>query len=447
MRFRSAVVIVAFCAASLGFVESASGHPDRDHDKGSAVPNPSDVSDWKGFAPCVQGMAARTFPCDGVDMLSRMSLDDLGMSFVNEVWGWTDPQTRRDYALVGGIEGTAIVDVTMPLHPWLVGTLPSASDDPTFETWRDIKVVNDHMVVVSEHLDHGMQILDLTEVRGIKWWDDPVEFEMTAHYDGIGSAHNVVTNEDSGFVYAVGGWEDDGVTPSCGNGLHMVDLNDPATPSFAGCFEEHGYIHDAQCVIYDGPDGRYQGREICFNAVGPLAAGPDAGHAVSVVDVTDKDNPVALSFEEYPDAGYSHQGWLSDDQRFFFHGDELDEQIFGVGTTTRVWDMQDLEAIDLVLVHEQDTTAIDHNMYVEGDRMFQSNYTAGLRVQDISGVDGAEPVITETGFFDVYPENDDPTFEGGTWSNYPFFRQRNIVAVSSMDRGLFILRPRGSVLH
>jgi hypothetical protein len=34
------------------------------------------------------------------------------------------------------------------------------------------------------------------------------------------------------------------------------------------------------------------------------------------------------------------------------------------------------------------------------------------------------------------------TFEGGTWSNYPYFRQQGVVAVSSIDRGLFILQPR-----
>jgi hypothetical protein len=34
------------------------------------------------FAPCVRGMAAGTYPCDGIDMMRHLSLDDLGLSFV-----------------------------------------------------------------------------------------------------------------------------------------------------------------------------------------------------------------------------------------------------------------------------------------------------------------------------------------------------------------------------
>ena len=142
----------------------------------------------------------------------------------------------------------------------------------------------------------------------------------------------------------------------------------------------------------------------------------------------------------YDNAGYSHQGWLTPDQRFFLHGDEGDEQAFGIGTTTRVWDVRDLDAPVMTLVFENATTSIDHNIYTEGSVAYASNYTSGLWVYDTSRV--AVPQLRELGFVDVYPENDAATFEGGTWSNYPYFRLRGIVTVSSMDRGLFVLRPR-----
>jgi choice-of-anchor B domain-containing protein len=91
-------------------------------------------------------------------------------------------------------------------------------------------------------------------------------------------------------------------------------------------------------------------------------------------------------------------------------------------------------------VFENDTTSIDHNLYTKGDRVYASNYTTGLRIYDASDPGSG---LEELAYFDVYPENDNATFEGGTWSNYPYFRQKNIVAVSSIDRGLFILQPRG----
>lgn len=46
------------------------------------------------------------------------------------------------------------------------------------------------------------------------------------------------------------------------------------------------------------------------------------------------------------------------------------------------------------------------------------------------------PALSELAFFDVYPENGNASFEGdGTWSNYPYFDQKRVVAVSSMDLG------------
>ena len=384
----------------------------------------------RGFAPCIEGMAADTYPCDGVDMLSHLTLGDLGLTFANDIWGWTDPLTARDYALIGGIEGMVIVDISDPRRPDIIGTLPthtSAGGD----FWRDIKVYKDNAFVTSENTGHGVQVFDLTQVRGVT--GDPVVFAATARYtNGIGNAHNLFINEDTGYAYVVG-------SGTCAGGLHMIDVSDPANPVGAGCFSAHGYIHDTQCVVYDGPDADYSGREICFNSAAPNS-NPNSAHAMSIVDVTDKANPVALAHLTYPLQGYSHQGWLTPDQQYFLHNDELDEVARGLNTTTRIFDVRDLDAPTLVAAVAHDTTSIGHNAYTEGRYLFASNYTSGLRVFDTTGVAGG--ALPEVAYFDVYPANDNASFEGGTWSNFPYFRQKKIVAVSSMDSGLFVLRPR-----
>ncbi len=85
----------------------------------------------------------------------------------------------------------------------------------------------------------------------------------------------------------------------------MVDIRDPLRPAYAGCFldtttgqpSRDGYTHDAQCVLYHGPDERYAGREICIGAI---------VNKFSIADVTDKDNPVAISATPYPYASYAH---------------------------------------------------------------------------------------------------------------------------------------------
>jgi choice-of-anchor B domain-containing protein len=384
----------------------------------------------RSHTPCVQGYAGE-FPCNKIDLLSYVPSVDLGASFINDIWGWTDPETGRDYALVGAAEGLIVVDIADPKRPIVMGSLPTHSTDGG-EFWRDVKVFASHAFIVAEYEDHGLQVLDPTQLRNLDVSGGPVIFGETAHYDGIGHSHNIAINEETGFAYILG-------SDDCSGGPHMVDISDPANPTFAGCFSGHGYTHDSQCVVYRGPDTDHQGRELCFNSNANFDGTPLL-NTLSIVDVTDKSNPVGIANVEYPEDGYSHQGWLTSDQAYFLHGDELDEFFLGNQTRTRIWDVSDLDAPTVIGVFDNDTTSIDHNIYVEERYAYASNYTSGLRVYDTVNVANGE--LSEIAYFDVYPQNDNPSFEGGSWSNYPFFAQKGVVAATAMDRGLFILRPR-----
>lgn len=435
-----ALLLTALLAVTLIAPGPAPGQPEDLHDPvgharqtahdavaaGNAVLPGQDAPDQP--TPCEDGQAG-PFPCENIDLLGHLSLEELGVSFVNDIWGWTDPLTNREYALVGAIEGTVVVDVTEPSAPWVVGTLPSHSTEGR-ASWRDIKVHEGHAFVVAEYTDHGLQVLDLTELRLVTPAIAPLELEETAHYDGFGSAHNLAINPTTGFAYALG--SDTCTTPEDerGGGPHMLDLTDPTEPTFAGCFTEHGYTHDAQCVAYHGPDLDYEGREICMNS---------NEQTLSIADVTDKDAPVGVADVTYEGVAYTHQGWLTPDHSFFLLGDELDEQLMGHNTRTYIWDVTDLDEPTVVGSYTHPSTAsTDHNLYTEGRWVYESNYTAGLRILDAADVAGG--TLSEIAFFDVYPEDDEPGFAGGTWSNYPWFRQSDLVAVSSMDRGLFLLR-------
>ncbi len=373
-----------------------------------------------GPAECSDGMAG-PFPCENVDLESVVSLAELGGGNGNDIWGWTDPQTGREYALMGTSNGTAFVDVSEPQDPVVVGQLPTQSV-AGFPLWRDIKVFDDHAFVVSEHDDHGMQVFDLTRLRDAR---TPTVFTPDAVYEEFESAHNVAVNPDSGFAYAVG-------TETCDGGLHMVDIGDPQDPSFAGCFSEDGYTHDVQCVNYHGQDGRFHGHEICF------AANEDT---VTIVDVTDKANPTMLSRTTYPTAAYTHQGWLTPDHRWFLFNDEADETSGTVETTTTyIMRIKKLTEPAKPVPYAHETPSIDHNLYLDQQHVYESNYTAGLRILDYTKQSLKAGELDEVGFFDVFPANDEPQFLG-TWSNYPFF-DSGIVVVSSIDSGLFVLRPQ-----
>ncbi|HEX8457411.1 MAG TPA: choice-of-anchor B family protein [Pyrinomonadaceae bacterium] len=377
-----------------------------------------------GATPCTNGMAG-TFPCHNVDLASFLPLAEIGGGTGNDVWGWTDPDTNREYALMGRSNGTAFVDITDAEHPVYLGNLPTHSVD---SVWRAIKVYANHAFIVSEAANHGMQVFDLTRLRGVA--SSPVTFTETAHYNTFSRAHTITLNEETGYAYANGVTSyTDAAANKCARGLHMIDVRNPAHPTFAGCFDTDGYTHDSQCVTYRGPDAAYRNREICFNS---------NEDTVTIVDVTDKSAPRQLSRTIYPGSAYTHQGWLTDDATHFLVDDELDEQHLHTKTRTHIFNVSDLDAPTVVGIHEGTTTAIDHNLYILGRYAYQSNYRSGLRVTDISGAATAN--LQEIGYFDVYPVDDLPNFNG-TWSNYPYFKS-GVVAVSGIEQGLFLLRPR-----
>lgn len=375
------------------------------------------------------------FDCNQVDLMSFLPVSAIGGKRgvqLSDIWGYNDPQTGREIAIVGRVDGTSFVDITDANHPVYLGDLPKTAGSPgTF--WREIKTYKHYAYIVSDGArNHGMQIFDLDRLRGVTA-GRPQTFTEDAHYSMVHSVHDIVADTVSGYIYLTGS---NAGGEMCGGGLHMVDVRDPLHPKFAGCFADPatgrqgtGYTHDAQCVVYHGPTTKYQGRQICF--------GWNETH-LSIADVTDKSHPVAISRATYPNVGYAHQGWLTDDQRYMYEDDELDE-ISGLvdGTRTLIWDVSDLENPVLAGQYISQNKATDHNLWLVGNTMYQSNYVSGLRVLDIT--DRLHP--KEIGFFDTHPVGpDEPGFEG-TWGNYPFFKS-GVVAVSSMTEGLFILKKR-----
>ena len=332
----------------------------------------------------------------------------------NDIWGWFDTQTSREYALMGLQNGTAFVDITDPEAPVFLGRLPTQTSS---SIWRDIKVYQDHAYIVADRAGaHGMQVFDLTRLRNATapqaWLPDVV-------YGDFQNAHNLAINEATGYAYAVG-------TNTCGGGLHMINLADPLNPVFAGCHVVSPDTHDSQCVVYAGPDADFTGREICVNS--------NENH-VGIADVDDKSAPFTISATGYPQLGFVHQAWLTEDHRYLFVGDELDEANFRVPTRTHVFDVSNLADPQYLYPYEAATTSIDHNLYVLGDRLFQANYSAGLRVLEFGDIANRE--IAEIAFFDTVPESDVGSFDGA-WSVYPYLPSGSII-VSDGIHGLFVL--------
>lgn len=146
----------------------------------------------------------------------------------------------------------------------------------------------------------------------------------------------------------------------------MVDIRNPQEPTFAGCYSEDGYVHDAQCVVYSGPDTKYSNKEICFcynegihNFLSRLLnRSLSIRHyqfilihvdTLTIVDVTNKDDVLLISRTPYVDNQYTHQGWLLPGSKWLLLNDELDE-LDGVEKTTRtlLWNVESLESTSLI---------------------------------------------------------------------------------------------------
>lgn len=385
---------------------------------------------------CIDGNSGG-YECMGIDLMSLVNLQQLNATMVNDCWGWTDLETGSEYAIVGLDNGTAFVDITIPNQPVILGKLPSQTVD---STWRDIKVFGNYAYVVSEAENHGMQIFDLNQLKDVSSF---TIFSTDGYYDEFGNAHNIAINEDSGYAYIVG-------SETYNGGPHFININDPQNPISAGGYSSSGYSHDAMVVTYNGPDEDYKGREIYFGC---------NENEVVIVDVNDKSNPTLISSIQYSQTQYTHQGWLTDDHKYFLVGDELDEINNGINTRTIILDFSDLDEPLVHFEYNSPHSVVDHNGYVMGDLFYLASYTGGLRILNIKNIESKE--FSEKYYFDTHVEQEaqpeknmfsvgfdedhdnprkgnEPLFDGA-WSVYPFYKSGTII-VSDISGGLFVLK-------
>ncbi|MCX6367919.1 MAG: choice-of-anchor B family protein [Armatimonadetes bacterium] len=379
-----------------------------------------------------------SFQSSNMQLHSRLSIDTLAGKtgeVGSAIWGWVDPLTSREYALYGISNGTAFVDVTAPAAPVYLGLM--ATNTGT-SPWRELQTYNNHLYVVSDgNGAHGMQIFDLTRLRGAT---TAQSWTPNTTYNGVTNTHTITINETTGYAFLNGSSAQQ----------QVLNLASPLSPTSVLNYAGLGYVHDSTSVVYHGPDAAHVGKEIVLNSSG--------GSGLEVVNFTNHSAPVRLSTGNYPNLGYTHQGSLTDDHRFFIVNDEFDEWALGTGvqnTRTHIWDLADLDSPAYLGYYEHPSIAIDHNLFIKGSLLFESNYTVGLRVFDLSalwatnfatlplrgdGTKNLQSVLIPHAFFDTYNQDDlapERSFNG-QWGNYPFLPSGTILA-GDRNNGLFVL--------
>jgi choice-of-anchor B domain-containing protein len=385
-------------------------------------------------APCVANRSGN-FPCQSVSLLSHLAFDVLQPTSTraNDIWGYTDLNTGREYAFIGVENGVAILDITDPTAPEQVGA-PTGSST----TWRDIEIYQKfdetaqrwraYAYITADAVQDTLMLLDLSGLpNGVERVDFTSD-HRSAHTD-------YMLNSD--FTYGIAQSSETPVLAIAGSNLNsgnhrLYSLANPRAPALISV-STSGYAHDL--TSFPIKDARKNTQ--CVNAASRAACQVLADFNENTVDIWDVTDPASrqlLVSQAYPNRGFTHSGWWTEDGRYLFLHDELDERDLGLNTTVRVFDMSDLRAPALAGSWVGPTRAIDHNGYVRGNRYYFSNYSEGLTVLDITN-----PIAPiRVGYFDTWPATSETGFVGA-WGTYPFFASGTI-AISDINSGLYLVR-------
>jgi choice-of-anchor B domain-containing protein len=329
-----------------------------------------------------------------IDSVGHVDYELLHNTGLNDVWGYVD-ENDNEYALVGAIKGTSVVDVTDPSNPSEVFWEPGMES-----IWRDLKTFGDYAYVTTE-AQNGLLIIDLSPL--------PASTSLTTNYyfgptnDDWASAHNLYI-DSLGYCYIFGANRGNG-------GVIILDVaTDPMNPIEVGVFD-NWYVHDGYVL----GDTMY------------LAHINDG--FISIVDITDRANPALLGTKNTP-SDFAHNIWTSADGQFAYTTDELPFSYIGAYDISDPTNIVEVDRIQ----SSPGSGTIPHNAHVMGDYVITSHYTDGVVVHDVT-----HPYnMIEVGEYDTYP-GQAQTYDG-CWGAYPYLPSGLLLATDRSE-GLFLLSP------
>jgi choice-of-anchor B domain-containing protein len=366
--------------------------------------------------------AASPFRSSGVRLMAWFPVNTFNSANTsgNDVWGYVSP-SGREYALMGLSNGTGFVEVTNPGSSRIIAFISGPKS-----LWRNVKTYQHYAYSVSEG-GGGIQVFNLANIdNGV------VTLVNTVDASGATPAtHTMIINEQTGYLYRMGGGS---------NGLRIYTLRPTASapnasatnPVFIATWNPK-YTHDG--AVFNWTTGPYAGREIFFACGGLNGGQTDTG--VDIIDVTNKSAIAVIGRFTYSNSNFCHQLWLSQDRRYAYINDELDEGNRGLYNVGRIMDIANLASPIAAGTYTTGIKSVDHNEYVHNNLLFCSNYTSGLQIFDLTNPASPQRVA----WFDTHPEDDASpvaTFNG-LWSNYPYLPSGTILG-SEIERGLFVWR-------
>jgi choice-of-anchor B domain-containing protein len=306
-----------------------------------------------------------------------------GGPYISGCWGWTDSVSGREYALLGTLSGTSIVEITDTDNIIERDFIPGPTSG-----WREIQTYSHYAYVVSEG-GGGTQIIDLSSLP------NPVHLVKNFVYksgpDSTSRAHTIQIRD--GYMYL------NGCARWAGNGVVIFDLANPEEPAFVSYYTGGHYVHDS-----------FVRNDTMFAAV--------LGFGLEIVDVSAKAFPQHLFTITYPGSG-THNAATTTDGKYVLTTDEINT----TPKTLKIWDLSTPPVFPKVAEYVGDPSTIVHNVFVKDSLAIMSYYKAGVKIVNI--VDPTAPF--EIGGYDTYPDSLGGGQYNGAWSVYPFFPSGKII--------------------
>ena len=356
-------------------------------------------------------LLAQPYEFELVGRWTNKELPDLKGQRFNDIWGWESPE-GREYVILGSLDSTYFIEVTFPEHPVVRDVVAGKDTDCVH---RDYKVLGSYCYGVADEGNSSLQVIDMS------YLPDSVHVVYDSD-EFCRRAHNIFIADDRVFL---------------ATNLHKVWGSIPMTVmGFDKGLDNPRPIHHLPRLLIDSValfthvHDVYARDGIAYCSNGPAG--------LYIYDYSDRNAGLQLvsSLTSYPDQGYNHSTWLSDDGKTLVMADETH------GMRLKLIDLSDIESPEVLSTFGSNTDlgSIPHNPFILGDLCFVSYYHDGLVLFDIANPEEPEMVAQ----YDTYPNNKDTVYDGyeGCWGTYPFFRSGNIVA-SDMTHGLFIFKLKG----
>jgi len=303
---------------------------------------------------------------------------------LSNVWGYTS-SSGAEYALVGGFQGTTIIDISNPSAPVTITTIAGPLSD-----WREIKTYENYAYVVSEG-GSGVQIIDLSNLPN----NNPSTYNYFCNVPGFGDmtkGHALHVDVTAGFLYVYGS------NINLGRPVVINLETDPYNPTYAGRLAALAYAHDGYA-------------DDNFMYAGHIYAGQ-----FSIVDFTNKSSPVVIATQPTPGA-FTHNTWLSGSTLF-----TTDEVTGSFLTSYDISNTNNIRELDRIQSNPG-SGVIAHNTYIRNNYAVTSWYKDGFTIVDVD-----RPAnMVQVGNYDTYPNDSGNGFEG-CWGVYPYFPSGTIIA-------------------